>query len=330
MPRAVMFDRFGGPEVLRIGELAVGDPRDGEVRIRVRALGLNRAEALMRRGQYIEHPALPARLGLEATGIVDAIGPGVRGLAVGDAVSVIPPISMIAHPTHGETATLPAAHIVRNPAGLGWEGAAALWMAYLTAYGALVEVARIKAGDYVVCTAASSSVGIAAIQIANMIGARPIAVTRTSAKRAALVAAGAAHVVAAEEEEVLAERLIALAGPAGVRAALDAVGGSIVEALAAAMAPNGIVIEYGGLSAEPTPFPMPAALAKRLTLRGYLVHEVIENPQRLDAAKAFILGGVASGALKPVIDRVFAFDDIVESDRHLESNAQFGKIVVRV
>ncbi len=329
MPRAVIFDQFGGPEVLRIGELAVDDPGDGEVRIRVRALGLNRAEALMRRGQYVEHPALPARLGLEAAGTVDAIGPDVRGLAVGDAVSVIPPISMIAYPTHGELATLPAAHIVRNPAGLDWESAAALWMAYLTAYGALVEVSQIKAGDYVVVTAASSSVGIAAIQIANVIGARPIAVTRTSAKRAALVAAGAAHVVASEEE-ALAERLVALAGPAGARAALDAVGGPIVEALAAAMAPNGIVIEYGGLSPEPTPFPMPAALAKRLTLRGYLVHEVIEDSRRLDAAKAFILGGVASGALKPVIDRVFAFGEIAEAYRHLESNAQFGKVVVTV
>lgn len=329
MPRAVMFDQFGGPEVLRIGELAVGAPCDGEVRIRVKALGLNRAEALIRRGQYIEHPALPARLGLEAAGIVDAIGPGVEGVVVGDAVSVIPPISMIAHPTHGELATLPTAHIVKNPAGLDWDTAAALWMAYLTAYGALIEIAQIKAGDFVVITAASSSVGIAAIQIANMVGARAVAVTRTSAKRAALLAAGAAHVVASEEE-VLAERLIAIAGPAGMRAALDAVGGPIVEALAASMAPNGIVIEYGGLSAESIPFPMPAALAKRLTIRGYLVHEVIEDSRRLDAAKAFILGGVASGALKPVIDRVFAFDKIVEAYRHLESNAQFGKIVVRI
>ncbi|WP_338426149.1 zinc-dependent alcohol dehydrogenase family protein [Sphingopyxis kveilinensis] len=329
MPRAVIFDQFGGPEVLRIGEIAAAAPRDGEVRIRVRALGLNRAEALMRRGQYIEHPTLPARLGLEAAGIVDAIGPGVSGLAVGDAVGVIPPISMIAHPTHGELAALPARHVVKNPAGLDWESAAALWMAYLTAYGALVEVAQIKAGDFVVVTAASSSVGIAAIQIANMVGARPIAVTRTSAKRAALVAAGAAHVVAFEEEAV-AERLIAIVGSTGVRATLDAVGGPIVEALAAAMAPNGIVIEYGGLGAQPTPFPMPAALAKRLTLRGYLVHEVIEDNHRLDAAKAFILGGLATGALKPVIDRVFAFGDIAEAYRHLESNAQFGKVVVTV
>lgn len=329
MVRVVRFHEHGGPEVLRIEEASVAEPGPGEVRIAVRALGLNRAEALMRAGTYIESPALPSGLGLEAAGIVERVGAGVEGLIAGDAVSVVPPISMARYPAYGELATFPAAHVVRHPAGLDWTTAAAVWMAYLTAYGALVDIARLGPGDVVAITAASSSVGLAAIQIANSVGAIPIAITRTSAKRQALMEAGAAHVVATSEE-ALDGRLAAIAGPRGVRVVFDAVGGPIFEPLTAAMSPGGILIEYGGLSGEATPFPLFTVLGKTLTLRGYLVHEIIRDAARLEAAKTFIVEGLRTGALRPVIARVFAFDEIVEAHRYLESNAQFGKIVVTV
>lgn len=327
MARAVVFHQYGGAEVLGIEDIDISPPGEGEVRIRVKALGLNRAEVLMRSGTYIETATFPARLGLEASGIVDALGTGVSGIAPGDHVSVIPPVSMIAHPTHGELATLPARHIVKHPAALGWGVAAGLWMPYLTAYGALIDLSRLQRGDFVVITAASSSVGLAAIQIANMTGACPIAVTRTSAKRQALLDAGAAHVVAANEEPLL-ERLVEITGGRGVRVVLDAVGGPIVEPLAGAMSRNGILVEYGGLDPEPTPFPLFTALAKCLTFRGFLVHELIGESERLEAAKSFILDGLASGGLKPIIAKTFAFDEIVEAYRYLESNRQFGKVVV--
>ena len=121
-----------------------------------------------------------------------------------------------------------------------------------------------------------------------------------------------------------------ITGAAGIRVVFDAVGGPIFEPLTAAMSRGGILIEYGGLSAQPTPFPLFAVLSKMLTLRGYLVHEVISSPKRLDAAKAFITQGLESGALRPVIARTFAFEDIVAAHRFLESNEQLGKIVVTV
>ena len=329
MARVVRFHRFGGPEVLRIEEVDVAPPGPGEVRIRTRALGLNRAEALMRAGAYIETPTLPARLGLEASGTVESLGEGVTGLAIGDAVSVVPPISMIAYPMHGELATIPFAHVVRHPPDLGWGEAAALWMAYLTAHGALIDVCGLRAGDFAAITAASSSVGLAAIQICRKIGATPIAITRTLAKRQALLDAGAAYVIAAAEEDVEA-RLKEISGIAGVKAVLDAVGGPMVEALAGAASVGGTIIEYGGLSPEPTPFPLFIALSKTLSVHGYLVHETVRSPQKLEAAKAFILEGVQSGDLNPTISKRFAFDDIVGAHRHLESNDQFGKVVITV
>lgn len=327
MARVVRFHEHGGPEVLRIEEAAIPAPRRGEVQIRVKALGLNRAEALLRSNAYIETAPLPSGLGLEAAGLIEAIGEGVEGWALGDAVSVVPPLSMVRWPAYGELATFPAGLIVRHPPSLGWETAAAIWMQYLTAYGALIDIARLGKGDVVAITAASSSVGLAATQIANMVGAIPIAITRTSGKKRDLLASGAAHVIASAEEG-LETRLREIAGADGVRVVFDAVGGPIFGPLTAAMSRGGTLIAYGGLSPEPTPFPLFAVLTKSLTLRGYLVHEITGDPARLQAAKAFILDGLNSGSLRPIIAMTFPFEQIVEAHRFLESNEQFGKIVV--
>ncbi|TSE04678.1 zinc-dependent alcohol dehydrogenase family protein [Mesorhizobium intechi] len=329
MARVVRFYQHGGPEVLRIEDIDLPPPGPGEVQIRVKALGLNRAEALLRAGNYIETPALPSGLGLEAAGVVETVGEGVNDFVPGDAVSVIPPQSMARWPAYGELVTYRAGLIVKHPPSLDWQTAAAVWMQYLTAYGALIDIARLSSGDAVVITAASSSVGLAAIQIANKVGATAIAVTRTSIKKQALLDAGATHVVVLAEED-LVERLSEIAGAQGVRVVLDAIAGPIFEPLAAAMSKGGILIEYGGLSPEPTPFPLAAVLGKTLTLRGYLVHEITGAPEKLEIAKAFILEGLETGALRPIIDRTFAFDQIVEAHRYLESNEQFGKIAVTV
>lgn len=325
--RAIRFHRIGGPEVLGIEPVEIRQPGPDEVSIRVKALGLNRAEVLLRTDRYIESPQFPSGLGLEATGVVEAVGSQVRGFAVGDAVSVLPPTSMKQEPTHAEYLVVAQSRLVKNPPGQAWTDAAATWMQYLTAYGALVQAAGLREGDFVVITAASSSVGLAAIQIARRMGAVPIAVTRTSAKREALLQAGAAEVIASEEEN-LRSRLFEITGKAGARVVFDPVGGPIFEPLTAAMAQGGILIEYGGLSPEPTPFPLFEVLSRSLVLRGYRVYEVLQDPARLREAADFIYTGLADGSLRPVIARTFAFDEIVEAYRYLESNQQFGKVVV--
>ena len=327
MTRVVRFHRHGGPEVLCIETIDVPPPGTGEVQIRIRALGLNRAEALLRTGSYIETATFPSGLGLEAAGIVEAVGEGVAGFAPGDAVSIVPPLSMVRWPAYAELATFPDELVVKHPPELGFEAAAAVWMQYLTAYGALVDIAGVGRGDVVAITAASSSVGLAAVQIANRIGAVPVALTRTSAKRRALRDAGAPHVIASDED--IGARLAEIAGASGVRVVFDAVGGPAFEPLTAAMSPGGILIEYGGLSPAPTPFPLFNVLTKSLVLRGYLVHEIIRDPARLAKAKAFILDGLSDGSLKPVIARTFPFEEIVEAHRFLESN-DLGKIVVTI
>ncbi|TIX64166.1 MAG: NADPH:quinone reductase, partial [Mesorhizobium sp.] len=123
MARVVRFYEHGGPEVLRIENVDIQAPGRGEIRIRVKALGLNRAEALLRSGTYIQTPPLPSGLGLEAAGVVEAVGEGVHGFAPGDAVSVVPPISMARWPAYGEIATYPAHLVVKHPPSLSWEEA---------------------------------------------------------------------------------------------------------------------------------------------------------------------------------------------------------------
>jgi NADPH:quinone reductase-like Zn-dependent oxidoreductase len=328
MPRIVRFHQTGGPEVLRIDDIEVPTPKKGEVRIAVKALGLNRAEAMFRMGQYLEEPKFPARLGYEAAGTVEAIGEGVDGLQIGDAVSTIPGFSMNDYGVYGEVALVPATAVAKHPASLSWEQAAAIWMQYVTAYGALIDIGKLKKRDVVLIPAASSSVGLAAIQIVNSLGAKPIALTRTGAKRQALLEAGAAHVVATEEQDLVAA-VKKLTRGKGARLVFDPVAGPTLAKLAAATKERGIIFQYGALSSEPTLLPLMDVLGKSLTVRGYILLEITGNPRRLEKAKRFIVDGLASGKLKPVIAKTFSgLDSIVEAHRYLESNQQVGKIVV--
>jgi NADPH:quinone reductase-like Zn-dependent oxidoreductase len=230
---------------------------------------------------------------------------------------------------YGDTATVPAAAVANHPTSLTWVEAAAVWMQYTTAYGGLIEIARLQPGEALLIPAASSSVGIAAIQIANMVGATPVALTRGSAKLNALLEAGAQDVIATEEQDLVAE-VRRITGDKGARVVFDPVGGPTVGKLTAAMAREGILLLYGALSSEPTPLPLMDLVGNSLTVRGYVLFEITSDPARLERAKRFIIDGLSHGTLKPVIARTFPLEEIVEAHRYLESNQQIGKIVVTV
>ena len=329
MPRVVRFHRVGGPEVLQIDHVDVAAPAEGEVRIAVKALGINRAEAMFRSGQYLEDPVFPSKLGYEASGTIEAVGPGVSEFKIGDAVSTIPAFPQGKYGVYGDLCVVPAAAVAKHPSSLSWNEAASIWMQYMTAYGALVDIAGLKRGEFVLIPAASSSVGIAAIQICNLLGATPIALTRKDDKRAALLGHGAKHVIATETQDLVKEVQSITAGM-GARIAFDPVGGPTVEKLAAALSTHGILFQYGALSTEPTPLPLFTVLSKMLTIRGYLLFELTSDPARLAKGKQFIFDGLASGALKPVISKTFPLAKIVEAHRYLEANSQVGKVVVTV
>ena len=326
--KVVRVHRHGGPEELRIEDLEIGAPGPGEARLRMEAIGLNRSEALFRSGAYPVPATFPTLIGYEGVGVVEELGPGAQGFSPGERVCVFPNFRLGEYGIYGERAIVPVRSLLTPPPNLSIPEAASIWMQYFTALG-IIEAAHAAVGDFVVIRAPSSSVGLAAIQLSNWVGAVPVAVTRTSAKTAALKEQGAVHVIVTSETDLVAEIARVTAGK-GARVVFDPVGGPDVDMLAQVTAEEGMIIIYGSLSGQPTPFPHWPAALKGLSLRGWVASSIWNRPERLVRYRALILQGLASGHLKPVIARTFPFAQIAEAHRYLESNQQVGKVVVTV
>ena len=329
MPKAVRFDKVGGPEVLKIEDVPSREPEQGEVRLKVEAVGLNRAESMYYHGRYLEQPQLPSGLGYEPVGIIEKVGPGGDAALVGKRMGAIPGYSMNQFPALGEVAIVPAVALAAYPEKLSVVEGAAVWMQYATAYGALVYFGKVKKGDFVIITAASSSVGLAAIQIAKAEGATAIATTRTSAKKEELLQLGADFVISTEEEDLPA-RVKEITGGKGARVIFDPVAGPYVETLVQAAAQEGTVFVYGVLSSEPTPFPLFGALSKGVAVRGYSLHELRSVPERIEETKKYIFDRLADGRFYPKIAKTFPLNKVEEAYQYLESNQQVGKVVITV
>jgi NADPH:quinone reductase-like Zn-dependent oxidoreductase len=327
--RTIKFSKAGGPEVLEFVEAEVPPPGPREVRIKVKAIGINRADSMWRYDKYPERPKFPAGLGYDAAGVVDAVGQGVTEFFLGDVVNTIPAFSLNQYYAYGEVILAPVHAVVKQPEALSFVEAASVWMMFLTAYGALIFDAQVKAGDFVIIPAASSSVGLAAVQISNYAGATPIALTRTSSKRKRLHDAGAEHVIATEEQDVVAE-VMRITNGKGARVVFEPVGGPDFPKLISALTFQGTVYIYGALSEGETPMPVLQMIGKQPTVKGYSVRLVTADETRRRIAVDYVAKGLASGALKPIIDSVFKFNDMVDVHHYLENSGQFGKIVVTV
>lgn len=327
--KIVRFHQTGAADVLKLEDMPLPEPAAGEVRLRVKAIGLNRAEVMFRRGMYLINPVLPSKIGYEASGTVEAIGEGVNHALLGTTMSTVPAFPADKYGVYGEVAIVPADALAAYPPQLSAEQGTSIWMQYLTAYGALVHFGKVTRGDFVIITAASSSVGLAAIEITNAEGAISIATTRTAEKKQELLALGAAHVIVTDDED-LAARVMEITAGKGARVIFDPVAGPGLEQLAAAAAPMGHIFVYGALSTSPTPFPLFAVLHKHLTIKGYTLFEIVAQPEVRKKAQQYVFDHIVAGDFKPRIDKVFPLAQIVEAHQYMESNAQIGKIVVTV
>ena len=285
MARVVRFHQTGGPEVLRIEEVEVRPPGKGEVQIRVKALGLNRAESMFRSGQYLEEPKLPARLGYEAAGTVAAIGPGVQGFKVGDAVSTIPSFSLNDYGLYGDLANAPVHAVTHHPASLSWVEAAAVWMQYLTAYGALDRHRRADEGRH-----GRDPRGVEQ----RRPGGHPDRQQGRGSPRRPdarpVEAAGPAGCRCGPRDRHPTSRTWSRrsSGSPAARAPASCSTPSAARPsrkLAQATAQLGILFLYGALSTEPTPLPLFDVLGKWATIRGYVMMEITSDPERLEAGK---------------------------------------------
>ncbi|HEY3854148.1 MAG TPA: zinc-dependent alcohol dehydrogenase family protein [Verrucomicrobiae bacterium] len=230
--------------------------------------------------------------------------------------------------TYGDSVVLPATAMVATPNNLSSVEAAACWMQYLTAY-MLIEFAGMKAGDDVLITVAASSVGLAAIQVAKAVGARPIATTHNQNKVQPLLDAGAESVINTKEGKLVDEVMRFTKGK-GANNIFDPVVGPQLAELCEAAAQDANIFAYGALSAEPSPLPLLVGIQKCLTFRTYALFIITTQPERLARARRWVLDGLTQGKLKPVIAKMFPFRQMAEAHHFMESNEQIGKIVVTV
>jgi NADPH:quinone reductase-like Zn-dependent oxidoreductase len=326
--KIVRFHKTGGPEVLKIEQLPLPEPGKGEVRLRVHAIGLSRAEIMFRLGGYLVQPQFPSKIGYEASGVVEAVGPDVDTKLLGKKFSTVPCFDLGKYGVYGEVAIVPAFALAAYPEKLSFEEATSIWMQYLTAYGALLHYGKLTKDEFVVITAASSSVGIAAIQMAHAQGAISIATTRTEKKKAELLALGADHVIVTNDEDIPAHVNEITKGK-GAKIVFDPIAGKGIEILAQTLAPGGTLFVYGNLSMEQTtPFPLFTALGKGLSVRGYTLFEIVAHPEARAKGEKYIFDRIEDGTFQPQIDQTFTLDQIVNAHQYMESNEQIGKIVV--
>ena len=318
-----------GPEgaVFELRETQAPAAGPGQVVVAVRAAGVNRGELIRGAQARSTGPAAnPTRAGGEFAGEIASVGEGVTGFKPGDRVM---------GRTAGSYAQLTAASaraLMRVPDGMGWAEAAAIPNVYVTAHDAIVTNGEAKPGESVVVTAAPSGVGTAAIQIARYIGANPvIATTRTAAKAAALKALGA-HEVVDTREAGWADKVLAATGGRGVDVIIDHVGGAMLPENIRTLALKGRLVSVGrnaGFSGECN---LDEIARKRARIIGvtFRTRTPEESLQCSERCAAHLGDAIAKGALKPVLDRTFAFEALHDAHKYMLSDAQTGKIVLMV
>jgi len=325
--RAVLLTEHGGPEVLTVAEVPDPEPGPEEVVVAVRATALNRADLLQRRGLYPEPgPARDHEIpGMELAGTVTTRGSRARAWAVGDEVMGIV--------TGGAYAELVAVHerqLLAVPPEVGLADAAAIPEVWITAWDALVLQGGLTSGRTALVHAGASGVGSAAIQLGRALGARVIA-TASTAKLDACRSFGADAVVDRTTEDFVVVAREATGG-AGVDVVLDVVGGDYLTRNLKALRTGGTIVQVGVMGGGRTEIDLGALLPKRARLVGTVLRarpleEKIAVTQRFGREVLPLFG---TGALRPVIDQRFALDDIADAHRHMENDANIGKIVIDV
>jgi NADPH:quinone reductase-like Zn-dependent oxidoreductase len=339
--KAVVFERFGGPEVLEPRE--VPDPVAGpdEVLVEVRACGINHLDLWVRQGLRGLEIQMPHILGNDVVGVAGVVGAAVRHVKPGDKVLVVPTLSCGTCPAclagddnlcrdydvlgrrrnggYAEKVTVPAANCLPYPENLSWEEAAAVPLVFLTAWHMLVGRAALKPGEDCLVIGAASGVGSAAVQIARLIGARVIATASSPAKRERARALGAHDVVDHSQPEFSRE-VRALTGKKGVEVAFEHVGGAVFDQAVASLARDGRLVTCGNTLGGKAALDLNVLFGRHLTILGSWMG------RRSDLVEA--LRFVSDGRLKPVLDVAMPLARAADAHRRIEAREHFGKVVL--
>jgi putative PIG3 family NAD(P)H quinone oxidoreductase len=323
--RTIVVSRFGGPEVLTLVERARPEPSRGEVRVRVRAAGVNRADIVQRLGRYPAPSEAPSDvLGLEFAGEVEALGPGVTTWKVGDRV-----FGLVGGGAYAEALLTHERLLAAMPPGMSFSDAAAAPEAFITAYDAMTLQGKLALGETVLIHAAGSGVGTAAIQLAKVSGARSIGTARSAGKLDRARELGLDHGIVVTGPSFAAE-VARLTSGRGAHVVLELVGGEYLREDVGCVAHEGRIILVGLMAGVSVTLDLGAILRQRVLLRGTMLRS---RPleQKLDAMQAFarhVVPLLASGALRSVVDRVLPLADAAAAHTYVEQNQSFGKVIL--
>ncbi len=329
--RAVVITKPGGPEVLEVREVETPRAGAGQVRVRIHACAVNRADLMQVRGMYPAPADAPQDIpGLEVAGEIDEVGTGVTELAIGDRV-----YGVVSGGAYAESVVVPARTLARMPKELDFLQAAAVPEAFVTAYDAMVVQAGLAAGDVALVNAVGSGVGTAAVQIVRAIGARSIGTARTAAKleRARELGMNDGIVVITKNgQPELASKVMEVTEGRGADVCLELVGGSYVPESLRALAMRGRLVLVGLLAGIAAEIDLSLVLRRRLHLFGTMLRsrpleEKILAAQMLQHNLTPLF---ASGTLKPIVERVFPLEKAGEAHAYLAANEGFGKLVLQI
>jgi NADPH2:quinone reductase len=323
--RAVVSRESGPVESLVVEDLPEPQPGPGEVRVRVEAAALNFPDVLLVADGYQVPVPRPFTPGSELSGTVDALGEGVTGFAVGDLV-----VGRTMTGALAQQAVLPASSLTLLPAGTDLVGAAAVGVTGTTAYGALVQVARVRPGDTVLVLGAAGGVGIACIQVAVALGATVVAAASSEDKLAHCRAAGAQLTIDYGDGPAALRTALKTVRPGGVDVVLDPVGGAYAEMALRGCARGARFVTLGYASGEIPRIPLNLVLLKDVEVRGYDLRAENEvDPARAATVRADVFALFASGALTPIVSDVLALDEAAAGLRRIADRKAVGKLVVQ-
>lgn len=321
--RAVLCERWGGPEQLRVAELSLPDPGPGEVKIGVRAAGVNFPDVLIIQRKYQVQPELPFTPGGEVAGVVKQVGPGVEGVRPGDRVAAFCSLGGFA-----EEVIVPAQACVALPAGVGFEPASAFLLAYGTAWHALRDRAAMQAGETLFVLGAAGGVGLAAIDIGKAMGARVIAAASSPEKLAVCRSYGADETIDYQVED-LRGAIARLTGKQGPDVVFDPVGGQFAEPTFRSIAWGGRYLVIGFANGEIPALPLNLPLLKGASIVGVFWGAYTRRePERNREAVAQMLAWIAEGKLRPLVSKTYALDQAPQALEDMAARRVVGKVVI--
>jgi NADPH:quinone reductase-like Zn-dependent oxidoreductase len=323
-------DYTQGYKSLVLRECDEDEPGPGEIRLRIEAFALNWGDMDLMRGIYsFTFELLPARVGIEAVGIVDKTGAGVEGIAVGDRYCTLP-YFYYNRGTSADSVVIPARYVTKAPPGLSAAECASIWMAFMTAYFPIAAVTGAHADRYILVTAGTSTAGNAALEIGRLCGSNMLTTTRFESNDAYLRDSGANQVFASDRDQSLEAFIDQATDGAGVDIIFDCVAGDLMTEYAKKMARDARIYYYGLLGgAFPTELPLVDMFQSNASFHPYSVFNYVEDAQWCREGCDYIYDAFANGRLTSSIDRVYPMEDYIAAWDYMRTNRDsHGKIVI--